>query len=235
MPAPDSSRRPTSSASVPARSTSSHAAAWSASPLARSRKACRPSEDRPELVRLTREDGAGLDDLVEALALAGYERVERVEERGQIAVRGGLVDIFPSTGREPLRVEFFGDEIEQIRAFSPFTQRALHPVDDAVVFPAREALQSAAELALLDRRRTDLVPLLDRAPDLVWQLDDVVEPVAGGGSGRTVGRRRGTARCTPALAAARVRGAATGDRAHVGLRRRRTSSRRWSSRDGGSS
>ena len=131
------------------------------------------TDDRPELVRLTREDGAGLDDLVEALAHAGYERVERVEERGQIAVRGGLVDIFPSTGREPLRVEFFGDEIEQIRAFSPFTQRALHPVDDAVVFPAREALQSAAEVALLEGDEPDLIPLLDRTPDLVWQLDDV--------------------------------------------------------------
>ena len=132
------------------------------------------AEDRPELVRLTREDGADLDDLVEALAHAGYERVERVEERGQIAVRGGLVDIFPSTGREPLRVEFFGDEIEQIRAFSPFTQRALHPVDDAVIFPAREAMQSAAELALLEGDEPELVPLLDRAPDIVWQLDDSV-------------------------------------------------------------
>jgi len=131
------------------------------------------ADDRPELVRLTREDDAGLDDLVEALAHAGYERVERVEERGQIAVRGGLVDIFPSTGREPLRVEFFGDEIEQIRAFSPFTQRALHPVDDAVVFPAREALQSAAEVALFEGAEPDLIPLLDGAPDLVWQLDDV--------------------------------------------------------------
>jgi transcription-repair coupling factor (superfamily II helicase) len=131
------------------------------------------ADDRPELVRLTGEDGSGLDDLVEALALGGYERVERVEERGQIAVRGGLVDIFPSTGREPLRVEFFGDEIEQIRAFSPFTQRALHPVDDAVVYPAREATRSAADAALLEEQMP-LVPLLERPPDLVWQLDDVV-------------------------------------------------------------
>ena len=42
------------------------------------------------------------------------------------------MDIFPSTGREPLRVEFFGDDIEQLRAFSPFTQRTLHEVDEAV-------------------------------------------------------------------------------------------------------
>ena len=156
------------------RSTCSPEAVWSACPLARSRRECLLRAIAPSSSGSRASDGAGLDDLVEALALAGYERVERVEERGQIAVRGGLVDIFPSTGREPLRVEFFGDEIEQIRAFSPFTQRALHPVDDAVVFPAREATRSAAETALLDGDETDLVPFLDRTPDLVWQLDDVL-------------------------------------------------------------
>jgi transcription-repair coupling factor (superfamily II helicase) len=130
-----------------------------------------PVEARPRTVHLSRAAGAGLDGLVEELALAGYERVERVEERGQIAVRGGLVDIFPSTGREPLRVEFFGDEVEQIRAFSPFTQRALHSVNDAVVFPARERAQDP-ELALSKEEPPDLVPLFDRPPDLVWQVDD---------------------------------------------------------------
>jgi transcription-repair coupling factor (superfamily II helicase) len=130
-----------------------------------------PAEARPHTVHLGRAAGAGLDEVVEKLALAGYERVERVEERGQIAVRGGLVDVFPSTGREPLRVEFFGDEVEQIRAFSPFTQRALHAVEDAVVFPARERAQDP-ELALSEDESSALVPLFDRPPDLVWQLDD---------------------------------------------------------------
>ena len=99
---------------------------------------CRRVSERPAPVRLEVGAEPGLDGLAEALALAGYERVDRAEERGQFAVRGGLVDVFPTTGREPLRVEFFGDEIEQVRAFSPFTQRALHPVDDAVVYPAAE-------------------------------------------------------------------------------------------------
>src|SRR5437899_10737791 len=79
-----------------------------------------------------------LESLPEALAFAGYERVERADERGQFAVRGGIVDVFPTTGREPLRIEFFGDEIEAIRAFSPFTQRALHPVERVVIYPAAE-------------------------------------------------------------------------------------------------
>ena len=74
-----------------------------------------PVHERPEVVRGA-GDEPGIDGLVEALALAGYDRVERAEERGQIAVRGGIVDVFPSTGREPLRIELFGDEIEQIRS-----------------------------------------------------------------------------------------------------------------------
>ncbi len=131
-----------------------------------------PEEARPEVIHVARSGSSGLDALVEGLALSGYERVERVEERGQIAVRGGLVDVFPSTGREPLRIEFFGDDIEQIRAFSPFTQRALHSVEEASIYPASERVDSDPELATaIDEG--DRVALLDAPPDLVWQLDDV--------------------------------------------------------------
>ena len=144
------------------------------------------ADERPEPVRMAVGDEVGLDAIVAALALAGYERVERVEERGQMAVRGGLVDVFPSTGREPLRIELFGDEVEQIRAFSSFTQRALHGVDEAVIQPAAERRRDLVELELGndgadesedgDRRppaADDLVPTVDRRPDLVWQPDEV--------------------------------------------------------------
>ena len=97
-----------------------------------------PPSARPASIRLEVGSEPGVGGLAEELALAGYERVDRAEERGQFAVRGGIVDVFPTTGREPLRVEFFGDEIEGVRVFSPFTQRALHSVDDAVVHPAAE-------------------------------------------------------------------------------------------------
>src|SRR3954452_11799561 len=80
-----------------------------------------PASERPAALRVARGDDPGIESLAEHLASAGYERVERVEERGQFAVRGGLVDVFPTTGREPLRIELFGDEVEQMRAFSPFT------------------------------------------------------------------------------------------------------------------
>ena len=141
-----------------------------------------PLDQRPESVRIAVGAEPGVEGLTETLALAGYARVERVDDRGQFAVRGGLIDVFPTTGREPIRIELFGDEIEQVRAFSPFTQRALHPVDDVVVYPAAERrldlLDPGNSLLLADEGEApsipdDLVPVLDRAPDLVWELGEV--------------------------------------------------------------
>jgi len=138
-----------------------------------------PLRARPEPLALRPTDAPGLDAVAEHLALAGYERVDRVQERGHFAVRGGLVDVFPTTGRDPIRIEFFGDEIEAIRAFSPFTQRALHDVEGAVVYPAAERRRDLQEPRLNEEGETsipgDLVPPLDRAPDLVWEPEQVRE------------------------------------------------------------
>ncbi|MFL5959827.1 MAG: transcription-repair coupling factor [Gaiellaceae bacterium] len=144
-----------------------------------------PPEARPEPIELREGLETGVEGLAESLALAGYERVERVDDRGQFAVRGGIVDVFPTTGREPLRVEFFGDEIESVRAFSPFTQRALHPVAEARLYPAAERRLDTVQLSnspllaeegdepLSPPLPDDLVPPLDGPPDLVFQPDDV--------------------------------------------------------------
>lgn len=138
-----------------------------------------PVEQRPETLRLAIGDEPGFDELSERLALSGYERVDRVEARGQFAVRGGLVDVFPSTGREPLRIELYGDEIEAIRAFSPFTQRALRPVQTATVFPAAERRLDLVEPRLADEDEgpppvpNDLVLPLPGIPDVVWAPREV--------------------------------------------------------------
>ena len=142
-----------------------------------------PAEARPAPVEARPGLEPGVEGFAEALALAGYDRMERVDDRGQFAVRGGIVDVFPTTGREPLRVEFFGDEIESVRAFSPFTQRALHPVAEATLYPAAErALDPLSDNLSLspeegDERRVDvpddLVAVLDAAPDFVFQPDAV--------------------------------------------------------------
>ncbi|HZQ03248.1 MAG TPA: hypothetical protein VFA88_04425, partial [Gaiellaceae bacterium] len=137
-----------------------------------------PPELRPAPIAVATGAEPGLEGLAESLALAGYERVERVEERGQFAVRGGLVDVFPTTGREPLRIELFADEIEQIRAFSPFTQRALRQLDGATIYAAAERSRELVETTLLDDGEAaqlpdDLVLPLDRPPDLVYGADEV--------------------------------------------------------------
>ena len=149
-----------------------------------------PPEARPEPIRIAPGEQPGIDVLAEQLALAGYERVDQAQERGQFALRGGIVDVYPTTGREPLRIELFGDEIESIRAFSPFTQRTLHPVERATIYPAAERRLDLVEPRLGDKSETvpvpaDLVPPISGAPDLVWQpkkmrdvwAEEQVEPV----------------------------------------------------------
>jgi transcription-repair coupling factor (superfamily II helicase) len=134
-----------------------------------------PPEARPETIRLRVGDEPGIDELAERLALVGYERAERAEERGQFAVRGGIVDVFPSTGREPVRIELFGDEIESLRAFSPFTQRTLHALEEATIYPAAERRLDLVEPWLDEAPRPVPADLLNPlpAPDLVWEEDEV--------------------------------------------------------------
>ncbi|MGH3011656.1 MAG: transcription-repair coupling factor [Gaiellaceae bacterium] len=140
-----------------------------------------PADTRPEPVVLRVGDEPGAEALAERLALAGYERVPQAEERGQFAVRGGLVDVFPSTGREPVRLELYGDEIESLRAFSPFTQRTLHALEEATVYPAAERRLDQVEATFSDEGEgapvpDDLVPPLP-APDLVWEADEAERAV----------------------------------------------------------
>jgi transcription-repair coupling factor (superfamily II helicase) len=83
------------------------------------------------------------------LVAAGYERVDQVEERGQFAVRGGILDVFPATEERAVRVELFGDEIESMRWFSTFTQRSLGDAERVELAPAAELDSEHRELAEL--------------------------------------------------------------------------------------
>ena len=91
------------------------------------------------------ELGAVADDLV----AAGYERVEQVEERGQFAVRGGILDVFPATEERAVRIELFGDEVDSMRWFSTFTQRSLGEAERVELAPAAELDAEHRELAEL--------------------------------------------------------------------------------------
>src|SRR5690349_21709403 len=91
------------------------------------------------------ELGAVAEDLV----AAGYERVEQVLERGQFAVRGGILDVYPATEERAVRIELFGDEVESMRWFSTFTQRSLGDAERVELAPAAELDAEHREIAAL--------------------------------------------------------------------------------------
>ncbi|GAA1188048.1 transcription-repair coupling factor [Nesterenkonia xinjiangensis] len=122
-------------------------------------------------VRLETGHERDFDEVVAALADAAYSRVDMVTRRGEFAVRGGILDVFPPTESHPVRVEFFGDEVEQMRHFSVADQRSLdddeHPtVLDAA--PCRELLISEAVRA----RAKELLPQMPHAQDLLTKIAD---------------------------------------------------------------
>jgi transcription-repair coupling factor (superfamily II helicase) len=129
---------------------------------------------RPKGFLLKTGDLLDLDEAAQDLVAAGYERVDQVEDRGQFAIRGGLLDLFPATEDRAVRVDLFGDEIESLRWFSTFTQRSLGEADCVEVAPAAELAEEYRELAeiaaLEDASErpdiTELLPVEDFKPFL---------------------------------------------------------------------
>ena len=83
---------------------------------------------------------------------AGYQAMPLVEEKGEVAIRGGIVDFFPPHSEHPLRIEFFGDEVDSIREFDPASQRSLAKREQATVIPAREIALHRSEVVAAEER-----------------------------------------------------------------------------------
>jgi transcription-repair coupling factor (superfamily II helicase) len=134
-----------------------------------------------------------LDECTSELIAAGYERVDEVQERGQFALRGGLLDVFGATEDRAVRVDMFDVEIESLRWFSTFTQRSLGDVTEVEIAPAaelalehRELAEIAASEDVADRpdiaellpvqRFGALLELLDDDTELVVAAEEELEP-----------------------------------------------------------
>ena len=120
---------------------------------------------RPHGFTLRGGDLLDLDETALDLVAAGYERVDQVEDRGQFAIRGGLLDVFPATEDRAVRVDLFGDEIESLRWFSTFTQRSLGDAELVEIEPAAELAEEHRELAEIaalekEEERPDIAELL---------------------------------------------------------------------------
>jgi transcription-repair coupling factor (superfamily II helicase) len=116
------------------------------------------------------DSGRELGDIVTALASAGYARAELVEKRGDFAVRGGILDVFPPTEEHPLRVEFWGDEVEEVRYFKVADQRSLEVAPNGVWAPP------CREMMLTDDVRARAAALLVEHPE----LGELLEPISQG-------------------------------------------------------
>src|SRR3954471_12719754 len=147
---------------------------------------------RPSSFILRKGDLLDLDETAERLGAAGYERVDQVEDRGQFAIRGGILDLYPATADRAVRVDLFDIEIESLREFSTFTQRSLADLDEVLIAPAAELAAEHRELAEIavssdEEDRPDvaeLLPLdrfrsfLDLAPDDAAVLVAAEEDIA---------------------------------------------------------
>ncbi|MFE9647028.1 transcription-repair coupling factor [Streptomyces sp. NPDC006365] len=125
-----------------------------------------------EPVALRAGESADLGDVVEALAAAAYSRVELVEKRGEFAVRGGILDVFPPTEEHPLRVEFWGDDVEEIRYFKVADQRSLEVAEHGLWAPP------CRELLLTDEVRRRAAALAEAHPELGELLGKIAEGIA---------------------------------------------------------
>ena len=93
---------------------------------------------QPAPLNIAPGDELAFESVARRLSALGYERVEQVRQRGEFAVRGGLVDLYAALG-DPLRIEFWGDEVESLRSFSIYSQRSTGSLARAVVYAAFEA------------------------------------------------------------------------------------------------
>jgi transcription-repair coupling factor (superfamily II helicase) len=126
-------------------------------------------------IRLVVGEEIDLTELAALLVGAAYTRVDLVERRGEFAVRGGIVDVFPPTEEHPVRVDFFGDTVEEIHYFSVADQRSSDiALTEITASPCRELL-------LTDDVRARAAALADQHPELIEMLDKIAQghPVDG--------------------------------------------------------
>jgi len=124
------------------------------------------ADAEPVVVRL----GDTLDpsELVERLVRSGYRREYQVEHRGEVAVRGGIVDVFPSTGDAGIRIDLFGDEVDRLTEFDVSDQRATVSLDATAIFGCRE-------LVLTPELRQRARSLVNEAPFAREQFERIAE------------------------------------------------------------
>src|SRR5213594_273242 len=139
------------------------------SPITATALRLRSAEYYADLARIVRRgDTFDTDPLLRHLNTVGYTSTDVVEMPGEYALRGGILDVYSPEADRPVRVEFFGDEVESIRKFEPATQRSSNPVDEAILLPLTETpvsddLLGAIHARLSGKRITGAEEIVEQA------------------------------------------------------------------------
>lgn len=136
--------------------------------VASARAFCQPVLPAVEPITVKVDTEWDFTELTEQAVNFAYEHVDMVAKRGEFATRGGIIDIFPTTAEYPVRLEFWGDEVTDIRSFAVADQRTIEELTSVELFPARQLIIDASvakradELARTNPSNTTLVQLLTR-------------------------------------------------------------------------
>ena len=98
------------------------------------------------IMRISAGDSINLKELERELITLGYGRNYQIEDAGQFAIHGGIIDIFPLTEVNPIRIELWGDEVDSMRSFDVLTQRSLEKLSEVTIYPASEIILDESEI-----------------------------------------------------------------------------------------
>ncbi len=135
-----------------------------------------PEELKRKSITLQKGENGDIEHLSQQLHKLGFKRFPQVEEIGTFSIRGGILDVFPYSSSDPIRIEFFGDLIESIRTFAVADQRSLKKITSALILPKREILLSDENLekclSRLGKDKADhlreRIQFTDEVPGLEW-------------------------------------------------------------------
>ncbi len=141
------------------------------SPEALFDKVASPESFRKATIRIEKGDQIPPEELETSLVDQGYRHLSFVNEPGEFALRGGILDIFPFSGENPIRLEFFGDEVDSIREFDADSQRSISYLDHALLVPNGDQLDQAERYNLFEYLPDDTLIVLFNPPFIFSELD----------------------------------------------------------------
>ena len=126
---------------------------------------------KKSIIRIEKNLEIRMSDLIEQLSRFGYQRSDLVEKRGDFAVRGGILDLFPPDQEHPIRIDFFGDEIDDISYFAVADQRSIEKISSVIeIYPCRELLIDA-------NVKTKAAKLGEKFPQIKELTDKLIEGI----------------------------------------------------------